>query len=148
MQRCIGLGMAMHLPPITNHQSPITNHQSPITNHQSPITNHQSPIKQRHADCRADLGQGPGHTLQNVHPTNHQSPKSPAPISMQPWQRTATSRELFCTEICSLNSQNVFKVRHPPQTIHSPRAMHFLCTVKVAQSEGHNTIESTFMSDA
>ena len=30
--------------------------------------------KQRHAQCRADLGQGPGHTLQNVHTTNHQSP--------------------------------------------------------------------------
>ena len=30
--------------------------------------------KQRHAQCRADLGQGPGHTLKNVHTTNHQSP--------------------------------------------------------------------------
>jgi hypothetical protein len=26
------------------------------------------------AQCRADLGQGPGHTLKNVHTTNHQSP--------------------------------------------------------------------------
>ena len=25
-------------------------------------------------ECRADLGQGPGHTLKNVHKTNHQSP--------------------------------------------------------------------------
>ena len=36
--------------------------------------------KQRHAQCRADLGQGPGHTLKNVHTvqpiTNHQSPLS------------------------------------------------------------------------
>jgi hypothetical protein len=30
--------------------------------------------KQRHAQCRAGSGQGPGHTLQNVHTTNHQSP--------------------------------------------------------------------------
>ena len=30
---------------------------------------------QRHAQCRADIGQGPGHTLKNVHTTNHQSPK-------------------------------------------------------------------------
>ena len=30
--------------------------------------------KQRHAQCRADLGQGPGHTLKNVHTTNHQLP--------------------------------------------------------------------------
>ena len=29
--------------------------------------------KQRHAECRADLNQGPGHTLKNVHKTNHQS---------------------------------------------------------------------------
>jgi hypothetical protein len=29
--------------------------------------------KQRHAQCRDGLGQGAGHTLKNVCPTNHQS---------------------------------------------------------------------------
>ena len=29
--------------------------------------------KQRHAQCRADLGQGPGHALKNVNTTNHQN---------------------------------------------------------------------------
>ena len=28
------------------------------------------------AECRADFGQGPGHTLQNVNTTNHQSPNT------------------------------------------------------------------------
>ena len=31
---------------------------------------------QRHAQCRAGLGQGAGHTLKNVHTTNHQSPNN------------------------------------------------------------------------
>ena len=26
------------------------------------------------AECRADMGQGPGHAFQNVHTSNHQSP--------------------------------------------------------------------------
>ena len=37
--------------------------------------------KQRHAQCRADLGKGPGHTLKNVQTTNHQSPFTrPRPV--------------------------------------------------------------------
>ena len=36
--------------------------------------------KQRHAECRADLGQGQGQTLQSVHTTNHQSPIQPYPF--------------------------------------------------------------------
>ena len=31
--------------------------------------------------CRADLGQGPGHTLKNVHKTNHQSPITNQPTN-------------------------------------------------------------------
>ena len=54
------------------YASKCPSNQSPITNHQSPITNHQwsnlVPV------CTTDLGQGPGHTLKNVHTTNHQSP--------------------------------------------------------------------------
>jgi len=38
--------------------------------------------KQRHAQCRADLGQGPEHTLKNIHTTNHQSPNVPVPVLM------------------------------------------------------------------
>ena len=45
--------------------------------------------KQRHAECRADLNQGPGHTLQNVHTTNHQSPPTRRfaclPSIFHPW---------------------------------------------------------------
>ena len=41
--------------------------------------------KQRHAQCRADLGQGPGHTLQNVHTTNfsptNQPKTKPLPVN-------------------------------------------------------------------
>jgi hypothetical protein len=71
--------------------------------------------KQRHAECRADLGQGPGHTLQNVHTTNHQSPTTSDSQCGFDLTRVPDSRMFHLFTICSRYVYDMFVYESGPR---------------------------------
>ena len=91
--------------------------------------------KQRHAQCRAGLGQGAGHTLKNVHTTNHQSP-------ITNHQSRDVSRYVFtiCFTICLFISPDLDGHRAPK----NGSVCFTVCGFLGGQIAAHNLSKSSF----